>query len=75
MRLEQEDGTPTPQALWMVLDKQEATGLMVALQLFFEEMAEGQSDPGWHHHVGEGDCELTIAIDLCETMNSEQIRG
>ena len=60
MRLESEDGTPYRQPLWAVLSPAEARLLMESLAVFFEE---SEDDPGWHHHVGEGADELTIAIE------------
>lgn len=60
MRLESEDGTPRPQALWAVLTRDEARFLMQALQYYF---TESEGDPAWHHHVGEGDTGLTVAIE------------
>jgi hypothetical protein len=49
-----------PQALWAVLTPAEAMRLGQALAIHFED---DPADPGWHHHVGSGDCELTIAIE------------
>ena len=33
--------------------------LTLSLQYHF---AENEPDPGWHHHIGEGDNELTVTI-------------
>jgi len=60
VRLETEDGTAAPQALWLVLDREEALLLAEALRFYFEE---DPVDPGWHHHIGEEDGAFTLAIE------------
>ena len=62
MRIEREDGSelgPT----WAVLTAEEAHELATALIDYFDALAEGQAEPGWHHHLGRSDQELTIAIE------------
>lgn len=66
MRLERENGEPRPQVLWVWLNRREARDLMTGLLNYFEQ---NPVDPGWHHHIGEGDCELTITIE------SSDVRG
>lgn len=54
------DDEPLTEA-WAYLTAAEAIDLFHALSFYFED---AQPDPGWHHHVGDGDGpELTIAID------------
>lgn len=58
MRLEREAGEPG--AAWALMTEDEAFELLLALAVYFRDE---QRDPGWHHHVGEDEHELTIAID------------
>ena len=59
VRIERENGDPVGSA-WGVLTEDEAFDLLVALAFYFRETSR---DPGWHHHVGEGDQEFTVAIE------------
>lgn len=62
MRLLGKKGSPKPEGVRIVLTRQEAWDLKVAFDYFFED----PSGPGWHHHVGEGDDEITIEIQFDE---------
>jgi len=42
------------------MSEDEAFELLLALAFYFRDE---QREPGWHHHVGEGEHELTVAID------------
>lgn len=48
---------------WVTLSPAEAHELQVALALWSEDVAAGESDPKWHTHItdAEGN-ELTIAV-------------
>ena len=61
MRLEREDGTSVDGSVWAVLTPEEAFMLKEALIIYFED---DPPDPGWHHHFGQGDEGLTIAVEL-----------
>jgi hypothetical protein len=63
MRMEREDGGPSG-AVRAWLSQAEAHELAAALIDYFDEAAVGATDPGWHHHLGTGEHELTIAVDL-----------
>jgi hypothetical protein len=41
-----------------------------ALDVYLEDES---ADRGWHHHVGAGECELTIAIDSSSTDGATTI--
>ncbi len=58
-RLEREAGKPA-RAAWALVTEDEAFELLLALAFYFRDE---RRDPGWHHHVGEGDHELMLAID------------
>jgi hypothetical protein len=67
VRLEREDGTPATQALWAVLSEDEAMLLIEALDYFIRDEPR---DPGWHHHIGQGDCELTITVEASSDVEN-----
>jgi len=60
MRIERESGGPEG-AVWAILSENDARNLMLALEYYFKEEPR---DPGWHHHIGKADQELTIAIEV-----------
>jgi hypothetical protein len=62
MRIERDDGTPVGPT-WAVLTPEEAHDLATALIDYFDAAAGGDDQTGWHHHVGAGDQELTVAIE------------
>ena len=63
MRIEREDGEAIGGTVWAVCTVDEARHLFDALASFFGESA---NEPGWHCHVGGGDEELIIEIELAE---------
>ena len=54
MRIEREDGTAVGPT-WAVLTAEEAHDLATALIDYFDALAEGEVQSGWHHHLGTGD--------------------
>ena len=60
MRLEREDGEPVTGSVWAVLTPEDAFMLKEALVIYFED---DPPDPGWHHHLSQGDEGLTLAIE------------
>jgi hypothetical protein len=62
VRIEREDGTPAGPT-WAVFTAAEAHALATALIHYFDAALEGEDQLGWHHHVGTGDQELTVAIE------------
>ncbi len=60
MRLEHEDGQPVGSPLRAIVDHDEAGLLADGLALCFDE---DPVDPGCHTRLGEGDSQLTIAIE------------
>ena len=64
MRIERENEENVG-SVWAVFTPAELEELFVALQYLFDE---DDRDPGWHHHVGHGDSELTITISDGERL-------
>jgi hypothetical protein len=62
VRIEREDGTPVG-PMWAVFTPEEAHELATALIYYFDAVADGEDQEGWHHHVGAGEQELTVAIE------------
>jgi hypothetical protein len=58
VRIERENGEDVG-SVWAVFTPRELEDLFGALQYLFDE---DDRDPAWHHHVGQGDSELTITI-------------
>jgi hypothetical protein len=49
--------------VWVYLTPPEAEELRQSLNVWAEEVAAGEADPGWHTHVTDSGRELTLAID------------
>ena len=60
MRLESEPGKTIQASTWAYLTRDEAEGLLSALEYYF---AEDPPDPDWHYHVDDADL-FTIAIEI-----------
>jgi hypothetical protein len=61
MRMQNEDRTPKPQQLWVVLTRLEAWDLKMALDHYF---TDDRTETEWHHELdGEGDEALSIEIE------------
>lgn len=55
-------GRPLKSA-WVTLSPSEGHDLAASLEVWAEEVTEGNADPGWHTHITDSDGnELTIAI-------------
>ena len=58
VRIERENGENVG-SVWAVFTPTELEELFSALRYLFDQ---DDRDPGWHHHVGHGESELTSTI-------------